>query len=699
MAPEQAAASQGCDHRVDIYALGCVLYEVLTGGPPYVRSSAPAIIAAHMVEPIPDLDQARAGLPPGLAAAITRAMAKDPDQRFGSAAAFVAALNGVSPSLAPAVTVPVARTAGRRLPRRLLVAAAALAFLAGVGVWTGQRSLHRAATPTLLAVLPFENHGTPEDEPFVDGLADEVRGKLTQVPGLAVIARTSSGHYKRTPKSPQEIAKELGVRDLLTGTVRWDQSAPGERRVRVNPELLDVGGTGQPTTRWQAPFEAPVTDVFRLQAAIASQVATALDVQLSPGERARMQRQPTADLAAYEAYLKALGDPAEGDLATQSAAQLRRSITELERAVALDSTFAQAWASLARARLYLQGPDSTTVYAARRALASDSTLPEVRLAAGLVAGWADPDTLAAIRHFETGLKTAPNNAELLTALAWELFDPEKPEESLAIIQKAQTFDPLSSRVANRVFLALCRANRRREAIAAADRVARLAPRSEDGMLFPVTARLGAGEEAEALQLVAQGLLGPDSTAFLTVVEEGPGWLLDDAHLNALAGLPRSVFDGDRTGRERLQATIARIKAGRDTSPAPDTAAERRELERKVEARPDDQRLLFDLAWHHVGAGDNRAAHEALERLKRSAEKHPQPRMNPGTNLGVIYATMGEVDSAALYMASVPRSNHGSFNDREAADIRYAPFFASARASPKFRPILAHLDSGSQRRSR
>jgi hypothetical protein len=481
------------------------------------------------------------------------------------------------------------------------------------------------------------------------------------------------------------------VRYLLTGTVRWDRSTPGERRVRVNPELLDVGST-HPTTRLQAPFEAPVTDVFRLQAAIANQVATALDVQLSPGTKERMQRQPTSDLAAYEAYLKGLGDPAEGDLATQSAAQLRRSIAELERAVALDSTFAQAWASLARARLYLLGPDSTTIYAARRALASDSTLPEVRLAAGLVASYADPDTLADVRHYEAGLKAAPNNAELLTALAWDRFDARKPEENLAIFRRAEALDPLSSRVANRVFLALCRANRRREAIAAADRVARLAPRSEDGMLFPITARLGAGEEAQALQLLAQGLLGPDSSAFLTVVQEGPGWLLDDLYLNALAGLPLSVFDGDRTRRERLQATIASIRAGRDTSATPDTAAERRALERKVQARPDDQRLLFDLAWYYAGVGNNRAAHEALEQVKRRAAKGRWDM-----DLGAIYATMDEVDSAARYVAA--RRRYDSYNDREAADIRYAPFFATSRASPRFGPILAHLDSGSQRRSR
>ena len=220
--------------------------------------------------------------------------------------------------------------------------------------------------------------------------------------------------------------------------------------------------------------------MFRLQAAIANQVATALNVELSPGTKARLERQPTTDLAAYEAYLRALGDPAEGDLATQSRAQLRRAVVELERAVTLDPSFAQAWAYLARANLYL-GNDSLASHAVARALATDSMLPAVRLAAGLVASYSDPDTTAMYRHYEAGLAVAPNDPELLSALAWQRFDPRRPEQSLATIRRAHIVDPRSSRVTSMLFRMLCRANRRHEAIEVADQLAELAQRSRDGM--------------------------------------------------------------------------------------------------------------------------------------------------------------------------------------------------------------------------
>ncbi|HET8624400.1 MAG TPA: hypothetical protein VFM14_12625 [Gemmatimonadales bacterium] len=308
--------------------------------------------------------------------------------------------------------------------------------------------------------------------------------------------------------------------------------------------------------------------------------------------------------------------------ATQGPEQLRRSIAELQRAVALDPSFAEAWASLARARLYLDGPDSATLHAVSRALDADSMLPAVRLAAGLVASYFTSDSAIAVRHFEAGLAASPNNAELLTALAWERFNPKRPEESLAIIQRAQTLDPLSSRVASRLFRALCRVNRRREAISAADHLARLAPRSEAGLLTPITARLAAGEEAEALGLIAKELLGPDSTALVTAIQNGPYWLVDGTHLNALLSLPLSAFGGDRIQRERLQRSIARLKAIPDSSPDPED--ERRDLDRKLAAEPDHPGLLVGLAHQLAEAGDTRGAHEALERLKRAIAQRPPP---------------------------------------------------------------------------
>src|SRR6185295_19105860 len=106
-----------------------------------------------------------------------------------------------------------------------------------------------------VAVLPFENLGAAEDDYFADGIADAVRGKLTSLPGLEVIARASSTPYRKTTKTPQEIARELGAHYLLTATVRWQKSGGGNR-VQVSPELVEIKETGAPASKWQEPFDA-----------------------------------------------------------------------------------------------------------------------------------------------------------------------------------------------------------------------------------------------------------------------------------------------------------------------------------------------------------------------------------------------------------------------------------------------------------
>ena len=124
-------------------------------------------------------------------------------------------------------------------------------------------------------MLPFENLGAAEDEYFADGIADEVRGKLTLLPGLQVIARGSSTPYRKTTKTPQQIAGELGVKYLLTATVRWDKTA-GANRVHVTPELVEVSGSEAPASKWQQPFDAALTNVFQVQSDIAARVAQEL---------------------------------------------------------------------------------------------------------------------------------------------------------------------------------------------------------------------------------------------------------------------------------------------------------------------------------------------------------------------------------------------------------------------------------------
>jgi serine/threonine-protein kinase len=319
MSPEQAGGASSLDGRSDLYSLGCVLYEMLAGEVPYSGKTPQAIIAKRVFEPLPQVRTLRQSVPETVEHAINRALAPTPADRFGTVGEFARALadnlhgSGTDNPAGP----QIATRSHRRRGSAVMSASVFVVLLVGGVLIAWWRTSHdEDHGPRRLAVLPFENLGQPEDEYFADGVTDEVRGKLAGLPGLEVIARASSGEYKQTSKRPQQIGRELGVDYLLTGTIRWEKTPGAPSRVRVSPELVQVSTA---STKWQAPFEAPLTDVFRVQADVAARVAEALGVALGAGDRERLVQRPTENLAAYEAFLK--GEDAAGGIADLAASR------------------------------------------------------------------------------------------------------------------------------------------------------------------------------------------------------------------------------------------------------------------------------------------------------------------------------------------------------------------------------------------
>jgi TolB-like protein len=365
MSPEQASGARDLDARTDVYALATVVYEMLAGEPPFAGPTPQAAVARRFTEAPRPLRQVRETVPEAVDHAVLKALAKAPADRFPSAAEFARALNA-SPASAPlgasaAVTLQAAGAATPSPATRRRVPAPAvtlgLGILIGLGVLFGWLSSHGAgnvdrggAGVKRLAVLPFENLGPAQDEYFADGVADAIRGKLAALPNLQVTASTSSDEYKNTAKSPQKIGRELGVEYLLVGKVRWQKSPGGQSRVEVSPELIEAN-TG--ATRWQQPFEAPLTDVFQVQADIASRGALALDVALGGKERQTLEDRPTSSLPAYDAYLR--GEAAWLGGADPEPAKVRRAAGLYRQAVELDSMFAAAWARLGQSHARLFG--------------------------------------------------------------------------------------------------------------------------------------------------------------------------------------------------------------------------------------------------------------------------------------------------------------------------------------------------------
>ncbi|MGH7578567.1 MAG: protein kinase domain-containing protein, partial [Gemmatimonadales bacterium] len=343
MAPEQSSGQGTVDARADQYALAATCYEMLAGAPPFTGATSHDLIVRRFTRPVPSVRAARTEVPDAVDQALRRALALKPDDRFDSITGFGAALAGEV--VTPSGTAPVEPPGLRRRLAPILWTIGVVVLLAGTGFFL-RRALDPAALDadarngglrtTRLAVLPFENLGDSADAYFADGIADEVRGKLALLSGLEVIARSSSSRYRERGKSPGEIARDLDVKYLLTGTVRWEKRPGRPTRVRVIPELVDVR-TG--ATRWQRSFDAALTDVFQIQGEIAEDVADALNLALAEPARRGLTTRPTESLEAYTLYLHGK-DLRAGEVAPQA---LRGALAAFRRAVEIDTAFADAW--------------------------------------------------------------------------------------------------------------------------------------------------------------------------------------------------------------------------------------------------------------------------------------------------------------------------------------------------------------------
>ncbi len=648
MSPEQASGERALDGRTDVYSLGVVLYEMLAGEPPFTGPTAQTIIAKRFRGEIPALRKVRTSVPEDVDHAVTRALAMVPADRFASAGEFGRALEGgEAPSLSPPARPPARR------PARGLVLLG-LGFLLGLGVLFAWRRTHSGGDEPArgakgIAVLPFENLGAPEDEYFADGMTDAVRGKLAAVPGLQVIARTSSAPYKKTAKTPREIARELGVRYILTATVRWEKRA-GASRVQVSPELVQVGEATVPTTEWQQPFDATITDVFQVQADIASRVARALDVALGATARETITEKPTHNVAAYDAFLK--GNEAAVSFITATTGEIRRAIAYYERAVALDSTFALAWVQLSRAHAgnspITPADRVESRIAAERARALAPTAPQTYLAWGDYYSQVLRDPPRALEQYSLGRRAAPNDADLLAGIALVERSRGHFEPSLASLRQALALDPRATGTARRIAQSLLWLKRYPEALQAADRALALDPQSADLAETKAMVFLAQGDLPGARAVLQEAATRADPIELVAYVATfwDLFWVLDDAQQQLLLRLTPEPFGDDASNwaiclaqtyalrgdgvRARAYADSARAAAEIQLREAPDDAA---------------RLMLLGLAWAYAG----RKA-EAVREGERAVSLSPVEReAYQGAyflhQLARIYTMVGETGKA------------------------------------------------------
>jgi serine/threonine-protein kinase len=757
MSPEQAMGAAEVDARADVYAVGGVLFEMLAGRAPYTGETPQAILAKSLTEEVPPLGTVRPEVPRAVAAVVAKAMARSPGDRHASAGELAAALGdaldavrsvarpvvsaGPSPAqvwglfgVSAAVTLGVVYGLVRRwgLPEWSLgLAAGLLAIGVGVLVATGRFEARRrsgGATPVLgrwftwrnatlggglaaalwvavalvlvfqgpggssataagvrLAVLPFENRGDSSDAYFVDGIADQVRGKLTGLGGFQVTARTSSDQYRQSTKPPQQIGKELGVGYLLTATVNWARAPGSTGRVQVVPELIDVR-TGDVT--WQQSFDAALTDVFQVQSDVAVRVAGALNVALGAGEQREMAAPPTKNLAAYDAFLK-------GEEASRSggATGQRRAVNFFEQAVALDSTFAEAWAHLSRAQgnLFFGNPTPEAaegaLRAAQRARALAPEAPESYAAMGFYFANVQFDFVRARQEFEEGLRRAPSNTELLQGSAFTERALGRWDAAVEVLRRAQSLDPRSVGVQSTLASNLLWLRRYGEALAAIDGARTLAPNSLGLIEGKAMVYLAQGDLSGARAVIREAPTEIEPTRLVAFVAANWDlfWLLADDQQRLLLRLSPGAFDDDRGAWALALAATYTIRGDAPRARVYGDSA-RIWYDEKLRPTPDDNYLL---ALNGVALAYAGRRTDAIRSAERSVALLPVTKdaYSGAYNqhlLARTYVLVGEHEKAIDQLAALL----GVPYFLSARWLKIDPTFAPLRGNPRFERLIA-----------
>jgi serine/threonine-protein kinase len=506
MAPEQVRG-EAADPRTDVWALGVLLYELVTGARPFRGQSVPELFSSILKE-APATPPST--VPSSLCAVIERCLEKDPVRRYQRSGEVQAALEAIASGMvAPWVTW------GYYLRRRPLIAAAAL--LAAVvavpvgfnlgGVRDTLMGIPPDQAPIRLAVLPFRNlTGDPEQEYFSDGLTDEMITQLGRLHPrrLSVIARTSSMQYKQRDVPMDQIARELGVDYVMEGSARREGN-----RVRISATLIDVHDQAQ---RWSESFDREISNVLSLQSEIARGVARALAISLLPAEQNRLAASRPVNPEAYEAYLK-------GRFHWQNLApkELDAAMSYFELAVQKDPNYAAPYTGMGTVfGLRCQ----TGVMRCREAVTKwkevilkakelDPELPEVQAQTAAIAYYVDWDWPRAEQEFRRAIDLDASDPDTHMWYADYLVNVAgRFDEGIAEVRRAVELDPRNSLHRVRLGVALLDAHREDEAISVLQQVSKDDPGMRQAQINLVNAFVLKKMHKEALALMMENAATP-----------------------------------------------------------------------------------------------------------------------------------------------------------------------------------------------
>jgi serine/threonine protein kinase/tetratricopeptide (TPR) repeat protein len=670
MSPEQVEAEE-VDKRSDIYSLGIILYEMVTGKLPFEGETALSIALKHKTETPLEPKQFNAQIPEDLNRVIIKCIEKDREKRYQETEELLAELSKIEEGITTGEKIiprrkPVSsKTIKEKFRKRWMMIAAVFMLVVAIGIAFLYIIVNRSLSPPgekMLVVLPFKNLGLPGDEYFADGITEEITSRLAALNGLGVISRTSAIQYKNTDKTIRQIGDELGVDYALEGSVRWDRSTEGKGRVRVTPQLIRVSDDSH---LWSERYDRVIEDIFSVQSEIAEQVAQQLDLTVLEPERRALNAQPTDNLEAYDYYLRGLEHEGRG-WAHLDNQEFEQAVEMLEKATELDPDFVLAYVRISRihSRMYHFGIGRTeerlekSRAAVDRALELQPDLPEASQALALYfyRGYLDYDRAAEI--FESVQKARPNISPAI--LGYIQRRQGKWEQSVATLERASRLNPRDSQLAYETGLSYMSMRRYDKAEEWFNRVLSINPDHFTAQLGKVGIYVASEENIKEAKTLLETLPQHQLTDYmwftLGMLERNYQEVLD-----RLASLSYDSFEGQQFYFQKNLSYASVYHVMKEFSLMKSRAESARiELERAVRDHPGDPRFHASLGLAYAYLGQKS---EAIQEGNRAAELNPVSKdaaLGPPyvLNLARIYVVIGENEEAINqleYLLSIPSS--------------------------------------------
>jgi TolB-like protein/tRNA A-37 threonylcarbamoyl transferase component Bud32/Tfp pilus assembly protein PilF len=703
MAPEQAAGSNAAvSSATDIYGLGAVLYQLLTGHPPFAGDTTYETIKLVLdSEPRPPR-VLNPNVDRELSAICLKCLEKDPNSRYSSALALAEDLEHWLKHEPIRAKPSGIFTHGRKWVQRQPSIAALVASLIALAAAMGWIALKTELIPPQgtngIAVLPFENLShDPNNAYFAEGIQEEILTRLVSIAGLKVISRTSTQRYQSEPRNLREIARQLGVGNILEGSVQKVAD-----QVRVNVQLINAQTDSH---LWAESYDRKLTDIFAIESEIAKRIAESLQAKLSGREEQALAVKPTNNPEAYDAYLRGLAFEVRSRFSLVSIDLVWKAVGFYERAVQLDPNFALAWARLssADALLYFNGEDTTPATrreAAKRALENAQKLqpesPETLLALGYYQYWVLRDYGPAKTTFERVSKLLPGSSEIPKALGYVTRREGHWDQSIAHFQQALILDPRNVELLIDTASTYGMLRQFPAALKLYDRVLDITPNDPDVMAAKAGVYQAQGDLQEAARFLSEinWQTPSEDTLAIKIGQLRLERNYEEAIRLLRLRLAQFHFDSERVkGREQVVLAFTQRLAG-DTAGAKVTAEQARNtLERLYRAQPDNALVAAPLSQAYAAMGQKDLALKTAERAIVLLPRAKDPVAGPALeeNLALIQTIFDEKSRAISALTQLLQTPYSIpfFTPPiivTQALLRLDPFWDPLRSDPRFQKL-------------